>query len=474
LFAAHAERYTRRKNDPLLNEPLLTSALRFGEPDVIAWYERPWLKKTRHLFAGQWSDAFTTSDLPKKYLREFRLDRYPIEYVNHHDSHAAAGFLTSPFDSAAVLVIDAIGEWGTVSIGEYGPGGLRWLTHSRYPHSLGLLYSAFTARVGLKPNEEEYILMGMAAYGRPLHVDRIREEFIESIDLRDGFRLRRNVHLGIDGFMPEAKNEDLAASIQLLTEEVLLEFVRWITVNSQERNLILMGGVALNCVANEKIARFWSRYSGSNDRIWIMPNPGDAGSSLGAAAFVYGKHVKWRHPYLGTDIAGTLDVERTADALACGEIIGVAAGKAEFGPRALGNRSLCSDPRGPSTKDRVNEIKKRDKFRPFAPLILEEHAETYFDMPVAKSPYMQFTAPCKDGENLPAICHVDGSSRVQTLSQDENPVMHAILTRFMEKTGCPMILNTSLNVKGEPLVDTLDDALRFGRLNGVAIYAPRP
>ena len=469
-FAAHAERYSRLKNDAELNQPLIDAALAAGTPDTIAWYERPVLKKTRQLLAGQWASAVSLADLPRRYLRRFGLHKFPLRYVPHHESHAAAGFLTSPFDHAAVLVVDAIGEWGTISIGEYRGRSLRWLGHSVYPHSLGLLYSAFAQRCGLKPNEEEYILMGMAAFGAPRYATDIRATFIECQDFGQSFRLKTNVHRGIENWRPEARREDLAASIQQVTEEVLLEAVRWIASNTAAKNLVLMGGVALNCVANERLARFWGRHTASREAIWTMPNPGDGGNSLGAAATVWGDKVKWRGPYLGTRIAGRLDLEAALDALLRGDIIGIANGRAEFGPRALGNRSLVCDPRGKNTKDRVNAIKKRDPFRPFAPMVLAEHAERYFDMPVARSPYMQFTAPCKEPGRFPAICHVDGSSRVQTLTAQDNPTIHALLSGFFERTGCPMLLNTSLNIKGEPLVDTWDDATRFAAAAGVAVY----
>lgn len=470
LFAAHSERYSRRKNDSFLNQKIVDAALAFGKPDVIAWYERPLLKKTRQFAAGQMADVFTSADLPRTYLRQFGLDRYDLVCVPHHESHAVAGYFTSPFQDAVVLVLDAIGEWGTLSVGEYRGQTLSWLAHSNYPHSLGLLYSAFTQRIGMKPNEEEYILMGMAAFGKPIHHDRILDDFVESMDLSRGFRLRQNVHTGIGDWNPEAKREDIAASIQAATETILLNFAEQLTRMSTSRNLVLMGGVALNCVANERIARYWETVSGRRDAMWIMPNPGDAGSSLGAAAKVYGRHLNWTGPLLGTDIGRPLDVERVVDVLASGKVVAVANGRAEFGPRALGNRSLISDPRGPDTKDKVNLIKKRDMFRPFAPVILEEFADEYFDMPVMRSPYMQYTAPCRFPADLPAICHVDGSSRVQTLRKSDNPSLHGLLTEFHRRTGCPAILNTSLNIKGEPLVDTWEDALRFSQLNRVEVF----
>jgi carbamoyltransferase len=469
-FAAHSERYSRRKNDAFLNQAIVDAALAHGRPDIIAWYERPLLKKTRQFAAGQWADCFTAGDLPGRYLRQFGLGGIEMVTIPHHECHAAAGYFTSTFQDAAVLVLDAIGEWGTISVGEYKGNQLNWLKHSVYPHSLGLLYSAFTQRVGLKANEEEYILMGMAAFGQPVHHDRILEDFVECADLAEGFRLRQNVHAGIDDWNPGAERADIAASIQAATETILLGFVRSLATMSASKNLVIMGGVALNCVANERIARYWSEYSGGKGNLWIMPNPGDAGSSLGAAAAVHGRHVAWRGPYLGTDINRPFDIDAIVDALVAGKVIAIANGRAEFGPRALGNRSLISDPRGPDTKDRVNLVKKRDMFRPFAPVVLDEYADQYFDMAVARSPYMQVTAPCRVPDELPAICHVDGSSRVQTLNVGDNANFHHVLTEFHRRTGCPVVLNTSLNIKGEPLVDTWEHAENFARLTGVAVF----
>jgi carbamoyltransferase len=217
-----------------------------------------------------------------------------------------------------------------------------------------------------------------------------------------------------------------------------------------------MGGCALNCVANEKIARL-----NLFDDIWIMPNPGDAGSSLGCILAKTKQHANWKTPYLGTNVTRNFSPNDIITSLVSGEVIGLVMGKAEFGPRALGNRSILSDPRGIHIKDRVNDIKHRQRFRPFAPMVLEHLAHKYFDMPVKTSPYMQYTARCLDPESFPAICHVDGSSRVQTLSYNQNPSMYEILEGFYNKTGCPILLNTSLNIKGEPLVDTWHDAIRF-------------
>ncbi|MER8072297.1 carbamoyltransferase C-terminal domain-containing protein [Streptomyces sp. NPDC094034] len=464
VFAAHAERYSRLKNDRYLNQDIIDDALQFGEPDVIVWYERPLIKKSRQLWAGQYAFAMDLDDLPRRYLRRFRIPgRYKFEIVGHHMSHAASGFYPSGFDEACVITVDAIGEWDCMAVGTFTREGYRSLRKTRYPNSIGLLYSAFTRRCGFKPNEDEYIVMGLASFGTPRYVDAIYDDLIER---RDGdYRLKRNVHRGIGDWLPEASPEDLAASIQVVTEEILVDIARWARRVSGLGNLVLMGGVALNCVANSRIAR----ESGFDD-FFIMPNPGDAGSSLGAAAAYVGLPLRWDGPYLGTRIDRPYRHREILDALVGGEVVGVANGRAEFGPRALGNRSVLSDPRGPDIQEKVNKIKGREPFRPFAPAILVERAHEYFDLPVQRSPYMQFVAPCRRPDLFPAISHVDGTSRVQTVSRSENPDFYALIEQFSERTGCPMLLNTSLNRKGEPLANSWDDAVGFAAATGVRVF----
>lgn len=470
LYAAHSERFSRTKNDAFLNAELLREALVYGQPDLIAWYERPFLKKSRHLLAGQYREAFSFADLPGRYLRQWGLDRIPLRYVSHHESHAAAGFYTSPFSNAVVIVADAIGEWSTFSIGEFQDNRIRWWSESIYPHSLGLLYSAFTQRIGLKPNEEEYILMGMAAYGEPRYKDDIYRDFFRKIDFAEGLEFTTNVHAGIGLWKEGARREDLAASIQAVNDEVMLDAARWAAGKRTSDHLILMGGVALNCVSNEKVARLWEQITGSRDNLWIMPNPGDAGSALGAAAAIQKRPLRWEGPYLGTDVPPQCTPQSLSAYLQDGHVAALCQGRAEYGPRALGNRSILADPRGARTKEKVNEFKRRDQFRPFAPVILEEYADAYFDMPVKRSPYMQFTAPCRYPEEFPAICHVDGSSRVQTVNQTQSPFLYELIKDFHASTGCPMLLNTSMNLKGEPLVNTRADAERFSRATGVRLF----
>ena len=466
LFAAHAERYSRVKNDFYLNYQIIEAALKFGKPSKIVWFEKPYVKKLRQLLSGQFDRAF--SQTPRGHLEQHGLCGIPIKYVSHHESHAAAGFFTSGFQEAVVIVADAIGEYDTLSIWKGQGSKLKKIHSVKYPDSLGLFYSAMTQRVGLKPNEEEYILMGMAAYGNVQPMKNILTEDFIADAKAPNFKTKRSMHRGVLDWwddMPERMNNDVAAAAQSIVEDFMIDLAKYARETTGCTNVVLMGGVALNCVANEKIIR-----AGIFQDVWIMPNPGDAGSSLGAILAYTKRQADWKTPYLGTNIDQPFDADAALEALLSDQMIAVANGRAEFGPRAFGNRSLIADPRGPLVKDKVNDIKKRQRFRPFAPIILEHLAADYFDMPVATSPYMQITVPCKFREKFPAICHVDGSSRVQTVNREQNPVLFDFLTKFYEKTGCPILLNTSLNIKGEPLVDTWEDALRFSETYNVKVF----
>jgi len=462
LWAGHAERYSRIKNDSNLNSTMVREMLEYGEPDQVVWFERPWSKNFRRLYAGQrpWQVD------PMDEIRRLHLDHLPVEYVGHHQSHAAAGYYTSKFEDAAILVVDAIGEWDTVTIWEGRNNKLKRRWGKRYPNSIGLFYTAMTQYVGLKPNEEEYILMGMAAFGKPVLVDEMRETFFSHWD-PPNFKLRYNLHQGCRGWQPRhaVSMFDIAASAQALIEEYLCMTVDWMSDEIDSDNLVFMGGVALNCVANSLLVE---NYYFEN--IHIMPNPGDAGSAIGAVAAFTEQRLNWRGPYLGTDIQRDLDIDAVVKELLAGNVVAVANGRAEFGPRALGNRSLLCDPRGPSAKSRMNEIKKREQFRPFAPAILEEHAGKYFDMPVDYSPYMQLVAPCLRPDELPGICHEDGTSRVQTVGVNDNAQFRALLEAWHQASGCPVLMNTSLNIKGEPLVNTWQDAERFQQLHNIKIF----
>ena len=432
LHASHSERYSKIKNDPKIH-PDQMNDLEWRDIDYQAYYEKIWLKNTRRILSGQ---------SPKS------TDVYYDESFYHHQSHAAAGFYTSPFDEADVLVIDSIGEWDTISVWKawtekaslgYRKPRMKKIKSWKYPYSLGLFYSAMTQRVGLKPNEDEYILMGMAAFGEPIY------------DLSE--LLYRNNHKGIGNYLPGARDVDLAASAQYLYEKELLKII---DEHCKHPNLVFMGGCALNCSANSKI---------QNKNIWIMPNPGDAGSALGAAALALGKKLKWKDAYLGYNINREINPKRVAQYIVDNSICGVANGRCEFGPRALGNRSLLGDPRR-DIKDTVNNIKKRQKFRPFAPAILEEFVGGFFDGP--SNEYMQFTA--KAIHDYSSVTHVDGSARVQVVKKDCSSALRPILEEFYELTGVPMLLNTSLNIKGMPMVNDEKDAEEFESKYKVKVF----
>lgn len=459
LFAAHSERYSRRKNDPLLCPALIDEVKRFG-PERVIWYERPWKKRLRRAIGLDFS--FASEPSPEAHLRSLGLD-LPIDYVDHHESHAAAGAFCCPFDDAAVLVMDAIGEFETTSVWRYRGGQLRRLFSRTYPQSIGLFYSAFTKEVGLKPNEEEYILMGLSSYGcSDAYADVLEESF--SLDAEFPI-LKKNYHLGVGhARFSRFARADLARATQLVYEAVFVRILGFVKRLTGAENLVFMGGCALNCLANRLIREHFKSW-------WVMPNPGDAGSSLGAAAIAGGKPLEWRTPYLGQKIPGEYPVDEALSGLLRNECIAVASGKAEFGPRALGNRSLFADPRGSSTKDNVNLIKKREKFRPFAPVVLEQHfAELFETLGDLASPYMQCVYRIKRPDLYPAITHVDGTSRVQTVNSAQHGPLHELLLRFYAATGCPMLLNTSLNIKGMPLVNDEVDAKRFGQAYQVPVY----
>ena len=459
LWAAHAERYSKVKNDHYLNQAIVNEAKTYGPFDKVVYYEKPLLKKTRQLYAGQYGSALSYTEMPQWHLDHFgiKID----EYVNHHDSHAAAGYFTSPFREATILTVDAIGEWDTASISTANKIWIQRKETIQYPHSLGILYSAFTQRCGLKPAEEEYILMGMAAYGEPKYKDDIYEDFV----IQSPFKLKKNLHRGLGDWHPEADVMDIAASIQSVLEECLADL--WSRASKYgSRNLVYAGGVALNCAANTALANM-----GLFDNIWIIPNPGDAGSSLGCIAASEKKHLHWNNPFLGHNIEGEYPVDKIIKELTENKIVGVANSRAEFGPRALGNRSLLADPRGLEIKDMVNQIKRRQKFRPFAPAILEEDVNEYFKLPraVKNTPYMQYTAAYTHGKDCPAIIHYDNTSRVQTVSKSDNEGFYELLKAWKKKTGCPMLLNTSLNIKGQPMVNDTKDGKAFTSKYGVKV-----
>ena len=467
LFAGHSERYSRIKNDANIHTDLIFELLR-TQIDHVAYYETPWKKQLRQLYSGQgieWN-KLSTKQIIAEQLQGF-FSTVPVSTHNHHLSHAAAGFQTSPFDRATVVVIDAIGEWDTISIwgAEYVDGQARYriLWRQRYPHSIGLFYSAMTQQAGLKPNEDEYILMGMAAYGSSVPSVSLKHSLIAN---EWDCTFAENLHTGSS--VPWAEyfdTVDLASSAQALCENLIYNVMRRAKDFEWSTNLCYMGGVALNCLANRNLGEYF-------EKIWIMPNPGDAGSSLGAAALAYGRPINFPHAFLGTDISGPYPVNAVLDSLLTDKITGVASGRAEFGPRALGNRSLLADPRGPDIKDRVNAIKHRQEFRPFAPVILEEHVNDYFRMPggFVDTRYMQVIGDCRYPDLFPAIVHHDGTSRIQTVPKDGSGIRE-LLEKWYVVTGCPMLLNTSLNIKGEPVVNDRKDADRFEKLYNVKVHS---
>tara|TARA_R100000988_G_C3997540_1_gene166753 strand:- start:248 stop:1678 length:1431 start_codon:yes stop_codon:yes gene_type:complete len=450
LFAGHSERFSKVKNDKHICEELKQYARRFTnglKPPQIAFYERPFLKRTRQIKAGQWKTA----------LGSRRLSYRPDYYFAHHLSHAAAGFQSSPFDYAIALVVDAIGEWDTISTWQcsYHEGKARYrkLDSIKYPTSLGLFYSAVTDRVGLKPMEDEYITMGMAAFGK--YQGDIYQDMKGKIT-------KHNYHKGMRGEYEGFEDVDIAHNAQILIEAILKSLVNKL---SKDGPIVFGGGVALNSVANGKIFK--------NKEHYIFPNPGDAGSSLGAAALIHRKQILMPNMFVGYELPllTVSQINEVVDLLEKGEPVGIAAGKAEFGPRALGNRSLLCDPRTQENKDRVNDIKRRQQFRPFAPSILAEHAGNYFRT-TSKCDYsfMQYVVRTRN-DDFKATMHSDGTARVHTVEKDrQNSSLRQILECWYGRTGCPALLNTSLNIKGMPMVNDAEDARDFEREYGVKVF----
>ena len=486
LFAGHSERYSKQKHDKNLCPEIIDEALShvdLNEIVTIHYYERPWIKAWRQFRAGQPLGPFSFHTILGKDIYERLLDvvtsswrwafndGYMPNVINthpHHKCHAAAGFQTSPYNEATVVVIDAIGEIDCATIwnayyNKKGVAKYKKIWTLKYPNSIGLFYSAMTKRLGLRPLDEEYILMGMAAYGEPKYMKELEEKFGAH---NDSLLFKENNHIGIeDDFLEGANEFDIAASTQKYVERLIKTVMNKARIKGKSNNLVYGGGVALNCSANRLLGKYFNN-------IWIMPNPGDAGNSLGAAALGYGKKLNWKTAFLGTDIVSQYPIWSVVTALLEDKIVGVASGRAEFGPRALGTRSLLADPRGPEIKDQVNKIKKRQEFRPFAPMILEELVDEYFEMPTKwkNSPYMQVTAKCRFPDKFPAIVHEDGTSRVQTIPKDGTGIRRLIEAWYQE-TDCPILLNTSLNVRGEPMVNDRSDADRFEKLYGVRVIS---
>ena len=442
LFAGHAERYSKNKNDWYINNDLLKDALNYGFPNQIAYYEKPLLKASRLFLKGgssDWNPRYIVDNIFGK--------RVPTKYFSHHYSHACAGYYTSKFSDAVIVVLDSIGEYNTSTVWVGEGSSVKQVYKKNYPFSFGLFYSAFTKLVGLTPNQEEYIMMGMAAYGDWTRYYLKVKEYFPDID-----KQKYNFHQGINDWNEHIgyrEQFDIAAAVQRVYEERLVNFMAMAQKLTGKRNLVFMGGCALNCAANTML---WKMF----DNVWIMPNPGDAGSSLGAAAAAYGSHINWQHPYLGHDLGGEYPVGAIITELIRNKIAAVATGRAEYGPRALGNRSILADPRDPTIKDKVNLIKKRESFRPFAPVVMEEHASKWFDMSFT-SPYMQYAVKCLQPDKIPAVVHKDGTSRVQTVNKEQHPGLYNVLSNWYVMTGVPILLNTSLNIKGQPLLNDKKD-----------------
>jgi carbamoyltransferase len=440
VFAAHSERYNKEKNTFKIDKTLLNEALEYGKPDEIAYFEKTKIKKIRKAIYGGINGNYINlySNIHPQYLN------IKEKQHSHHYSHACAGYYTSPFTEAVIVVIDAIGEFETTTAWEAKGNKIKKIFSQKYPTSYGLFYSAFTDLIGLKAGTEEYILMGMSAYGNPHKYYKTIKSYFPEYN-----KQKCNFHRGVKNWPHPIQTEqdryDIAAATQKVFEERLSEIMKKIRRKAKSKNLVYMGGCALNCTANTQLYDIW-------DNIWIMPNPGDAGSSLGAALATYGQHIEWKNPYLGHNIEGNYPVDQLLKTIIEEKIVAVANGPAEFGPRSLGNRSLLADPRYLSIQDLVNTVKQREKFRPFAPVVTEEDAHKYFDN-TRPSPYMQYTYKCLKPELLPGTTHVDGTSRIQTVNKSQHPGLYELLKKWETHSGVPILLNTSLNIKNQPILN---------------------
>ncbi len=524
IAAAHEERFTRKRHDPDIparaTEYCLDAAgIGIDDVDYLVFYDKPFVKferiLTTYLATFPRSLPSFTKAIPiwlkeKLWVPSEMRKKLGYEgevlFTEHHQSHAASAFFPSPFEEAAVLTCDGVGEWATTTQGVGRGTDLELINEVRFPHSLGLLYSAFTYYLGFKVNSAEYKVMGAAPYGEPKYVKQI---FDELVDLRaDGsFKLdmryfaydygltmtnhRFETLFGQPRRDPESEMQafhwDMAASVQVVTEEIVLAMVRDLHRRTGLPNLCMAGGVALNCVANGRILR-----EGPFDEIWVQPAAGDAGGALGAALFVehaiHGKprklrmdHAYWGPSFSDDQIRTTLDergapyrsvdrdemIQEVAKRLDEDQaVVGWFQGRMEWGPRSLGARSILADARNEENWKRVNlKIKFRESFRPFAPAVLADKASDWFEID-RESPYMLLVCQVKEDRNIPAVTHVDGSARLQTVSRDSQAEFFDLLQAFDERSGCPVLINTSFNVRGEPIVCTPEDAyLCFMRTN---------
>tara|TARA_Y100000310_G_scaffold333666_1_gene411670 strand:+ start:719 stop:2422 length:1704 start_codon:yes stop_codon:yes gene_type:complete len=517
VAAVEEERFSRVKFDDrfpklAIDWCIKESGISAENIDFVAFYDKPIIKFERLLdnyIAVAPRGLFSFLDVIPKWIhkrlwikdeinKHLKCFKGKIIFPEHHMSHAAHTFFTSPFDEAAILTVDGVGEWSTATFGTGNDITIKLISDIRWPHSLGLFYSAFTYFLGFKVNEGEYKLMGLSSYGKPKYYDKILDELIDvkndgSIHLNmkyfaftyDKYMTNQNFS-DLFGIPPRKHNEivkqihyDIAASAQLVLEDILLKMVNHVHSKTKMKNLCIGGGVGLNGVANYRILK-----DGPFENLHIPPSPGDAGSAVGCAQYLYYCFAKNKRiiqqsyerivnniyvgpEYSNDEIKSFLEknkisyefleretlLKNTAKLISEGNIIGWYQGKMEWGPRALGNRSILADPRDANMKDILNEkIKHRESFRPFAPSILEEFVPEYFDIDVP-SPYMILVAKVKKPEKIPAVTHIDGTSRLQSISKEVNPLYYDLINEFYKATGVPVIINTSMNVMGEPIVN---------------------
>ncbi len=508
IGAAAEERFSRSKHDRRLpinafRFCLKQGRLGIGDIDCLAYYESPNKKRDRQLWSKASAHGGNAQDVgrPEREIREVLGYEGPINFFAHHQSHAASSYFYSGFNDAAILTVDGVGEWATTTYGTGHDSSLELFEEVRFPHSLGLLYSTITAYLGFSVNDGEYKVMGLAPYGNNRYVNEMNK-LVQSeakgqyalnlnyFDFLHGRRMHSQALYDLFGSPPRDKesdvtqfHKDVARSLQHVLEEILLEKIDYLYQRTACANLCLAGGVALNCVANRRILT-----DGPFENLFVQPAAGDDGGCLGAAALAHlqltgRRHTTepLRHVFLGpsfsndeiAEVLGAVGIrpldfrgregallEKTADLLSQGKVIGWFHGAMEFGPRALGARSILADPRDDGMREKINRlVKKREVFRPFAPSVLLEKASQVFDLDHA-SPFMLETCAVKPGTELPAITHVDGSARPQTVDRSQSPRYAALIDAFERRTGCPLVLNTSFNVRGEPIVCSPADALR--------------
>lgn len=470
-FASHAERFSRKKNDSVMPASMWEL---LQKDDHITFYEDHSLRRER--FIDKDGNLLPAERIPVQHQFVMTDSLDYDDFIPHHVSHAAIGYYTRPWESTedtVILTIDGVGEWQSMGIFDHNLKELeRWDT----PLSLGILYTQVTKVLGLRSLEDEYVTMGMAAYGDPVFGEDFVEFFenlkamkeakpwaVETKPLKDFVRRAARVRINPKTRKPGCSDPDLAASVQYFAEKVLMDLAK--KCSKYGKKLVVSGGCAQNIVAMSMI-----KESGLFEDMWIAVAPTDAGSALGAAAYQYCKQtgenkIKWKDAYLGTDMGCTINPKEVVNHLLEHEYCGIASGRAEYGPRALGNRSLIADVRR-DVKDTVNRIKRRQEYRPFAPAILEEFASEYFEGPMNE--YMQYQSIAK--HDYKSVTHVDGTARVQVVKKDCTSIFRKIIEEYYERTGVPMLLNTSLNIRGMPMVDKHKDAKQFSDLYNVPVF----